>query len=171
MLYCNMNLGTSAAAGHKVKPAIDPGDYLIFNVATNSQVRSYTPNDVVFVSQTREYPGPFGTWTLEPAKEDAFTLLNVGLQMHAFVDDDNNVITGDEEDATSFAIQPAGGNQFVIKLPNEDMVWTVDDGALRSPVHLEPASGSDTQRWTMQKLADIPSGGKGHKGRKGRKAA
>ncbi|KAJ7121100.1 kinase-like domain-containing protein [Mycena epipterygia] len=133
LISCNVNLGSSklATAGN-LEPAIPAGDYLIFNVATHSQVRSYVPNNPIFVSRTREFPGPFGTWTLKPADEDAFNIRNVGLGVYTFVDDDKNVISGDKKGPASFAVQPAGGNRFVIKVPNADLVWTVDPNTIKS---------------------------------------
>ena len=39
--------------------AIEPGVYRITNVASYSTARSYQDNSPVYVSSTREYPGPF----------------------------------------------------------------------------------------------------------------
>jgi hypothetical protein len=47
-------LAASAIAG-----AIQPGIYRITNVASHSTARSYNPSTPVFVSSTREFPGPF----------------------------------------------------------------------------------------------------------------
>ncbi|KAJ7121106.1 hypothetical protein C8R44DRAFT_920797 [Mycena epipterygia] len=154
LVSCNVNLGSSqfAAAGN-LQAAIPEGDYLIFNVVTNTQVRSYIPNNPIYVSQTREFPGPFGTWTLKLAGGDAFNIRNVGLGVYTFVDGDKNIISGDKQGPASFTVQPAGGNRYIIKVPNADLVWTVDEDAVTSTVHLEPQSGSPTQLWTLQPFA------------------
>ncbi|KAJ7121105.1 hypothetical protein C8R44DRAFT_736791 [Mycena epipterygia] len=152
LISCNVNLGNKFATAGNLQPALPAGDYLIFNVATNSQVRSYTPNGPIFISRTREFPGPFGTWTLEPANEDAFTIRNLGLGLPTFVDGDKNVISGDNDDPVSFAVESAGENTYIIKVPNADLVWTVDPNTIKSTVHLEPQSGSSAQLWTFQKF-------------------
>ena len=48
-----------AFAASAIAGAIQPGIYRITNVASQSTARTYTPSNPVYVSSTREDPGPF----------------------------------------------------------------------------------------------------------------
>ena len=48
-----------AFAASAIAGAIEPGVYIIRNVASHSTARSYKDFTPVFVSSTRENPGPF----------------------------------------------------------------------------------------------------------------
>ncbi|KAF9446963.1 hypothetical protein P691DRAFT_761161 [Macrolepiota fuliginosa MF-IS2] len=49
---------------------------------------------------------------------------------------------------TIWSIEAAGGNTFVIKLPNQNLVWTLQDNR----VFLSPADGSPGQRFILTRL-------------------
>ncbi|KAJ7176195.1 hypothetical protein C8R43DRAFT_555544 [Mycena crocata] len=128
---------------------------MIFNVEQASQVRSYGMEQPIFISRTLEFPGPFGVWRIEfsgHGSEDTYQISNMGLDVHTFVDKKGNVVSGKKQDAQNFAIQTAGDNTFVIKMPNEDQVWTVENENVRSNVVLQPQEGRDTQRWNLQRM-------------------
>ena len=48
-----------AFAASAIAGVIEPGVYKIKNVASHSTARSFAPFSPVFVSSTREFPGPF----------------------------------------------------------------------------------------------------------------
>jgi hypothetical protein len=48
-----------AFAASAIAGAIQPGIYRLTNVASQSTVRTYSPGTPVFVSSTKENPGPF----------------------------------------------------------------------------------------------------------------
>lgn len=55
----------------------------------------------------------------------------------------------------AWAIERAGDNTVVIKEPTEDRVFTYDENTDRGAgVTLQPANGSDAQRWTLIRLGD-----------------
>jgi hypothetical protein len=64
MVSCSVNLdvgsqnGIPAAAGHFGR--LEQGNYLITNIGSGTELRSYRQNDPIFVAMTREFPGPFG---------------------------------------------------------------------------------------------------------------
>ncbi|KAJ7884130.1 hypothetical protein B0H14DRAFT_2564517 [Mycena olivaceomarginata] len=124
MLMCNINLGTSAGPV-KSFSALDPGVYNIYNVASTTQLRSYTRNQPIFISYTREFPGPFGEWKVDPAGSDGFTITNQGLATPTYIDDAGNIVAGTQPPEI-FAINRAADGAFVVQRVNEDQVWTAD---------------------------------------------
>ncbi|KAJ7159372.1 hypothetical protein C8R43DRAFT_994517 [Mycena crocata] len=154
MFSCQMTYGPDKKSPSRVhRGAVEDGEYMIFNVEQSSQVRSYAMEEPIFISRTREFPGPFGLFRIESSgSEDTYQISNVGLDVHTFVDDKSNVVSGKKQDAQNFAIQQAGQNTFVIKMPDEDLVWTVDDQGIRSNVFLMEEAGQDTQRWNLQRM-------------------
>ncbi|KAJ7158032.1 hypothetical protein C8R43DRAFT_948870 [Mycena crocata] len=106
---------------------------MIFNVQQASQVRSYAMEQPIFISHTREFPGPFGVFRIESSgSEDTYQISNLGLDVHTFVDRKGNIVSGSKQDAQNFTIQQAGQNSFV--------------------VFLQPQQGQDTQRWNLQRM-------------------
>ncbi|KAF7364104.1 hypothetical protein MSAN_01069400 [Mycena sanguinolenta] len=81
MLSCNVNL--DAAVAPVTSNAIQPGQYKIYNEAFGyAQLRSYSLNEPIFVSYTREEPGPFGMWNViqtgSPGSNE-YKIVNLGL--------------------------------------------------------------------------------------------
>ncbi|KAJ7429805.1 hypothetical protein B0H11DRAFT_2141213 [Mycena galericulata] len=64
----------------------------------------------------------------------------------------NNIVAGDYP--TVFAVNSAGGGEYVIKLPDADLVWDAvyTPHISLEPVVLEPADGNVTQHWSIQQL-------------------
>ncbi|KAF8186082.1 hypothetical protein K438DRAFT_1973457 [Mycena galopus ATCC 62051] len=147
VLVCNLNLVTSAGSG-KSSSALDPGMYNIYNVASTTQLRSYSNDQPIFVSYTREFPGPFGEWRVDPgpAGSDGFTITNHGLATPTYIDDAGNVMAGSQTPEV-FTINPAGDGVFVVQRINQDQVWTADGSLGRSPVTLQAQNGSPEQLW------------------------
>ncbi|KAJ7887927.1 hypothetical protein B0H13DRAFT_1888682 [Mycena leptocephala] len=120
-MSCSINvLSVSDSA---VAHSLEPGFYHIRDFM-GTQLRSYEHDDPVFVSLTKEYPGPFGEWKVATAPDGAYIISNVGLESPVYVGDDGTIIAGHHE-AVPFAIQPAGDNTFVVKAVYEDLVWTL----------------------------------------------
>ncbi|KAJ7324026.1 hypothetical protein DFH08DRAFT_817498 [Mycena albidolilacea] len=150
MLVCNMNLVTSAGPG-KSSSALNPGVYNIYNVASTTQLRSYSNDQPIFVSYTREFPGPFGEWKVDPADSDGFTITNQGLATPTYIDDAGNIVAGTQKPEV-FAINSAADGAFVVQRVNQDQVWTADGSLGRSPVTLQPQSGSEEQLWRFLRI-------------------
>ncbi|KAJ7203854.1 hypothetical protein GGX14DRAFT_143245 [Mycena pura] len=149
-ISCSINVqaGTGATGSAGAYSDIGPGRYLILDFPRNTQLRSYTEDDPVFVSLTREFPGPFGEWDLRPASEGAFIISNVGLHSPVYAGDERTIIAGHARPAVPFAVQAAGDGTFVVKSVNEDLLWTrTTPNNVRSEVQLRPADGGDAQRW------------------------
>ncbi|KAF7350837.1 hypothetical protein MSAN_01645700 [Mycena sanguinolenta] len=82
----------------------------------------------------------------------------------------DRIVIGHDESGTNFAIEPAGDGLFTvnslvfphsnflisvpkIKVPNEDLVWTVDTpdiNLLRSDVYLRPQTGAREAKWKVE---------------------
>ncbi|KAJ7864510.1 hypothetical protein B0H13DRAFT_1899118 [Mycena leptocephala] len=97
-------------------------------------------------------------WDRDELSADNYIFTNHGTGQEISVNETNDhLITSSEAPATVFAVESAGGGEFVthpvqIKLPNADSVWeAIFDGT--SPIYgriaLRPASGSVYQRWTF----------------------
>ncbi|KZV99215.1 hypothetical protein EXIGLDRAFT_248954 [Exidia glandulosa HHB12029] len=121
------------------------------------QLRSYSPGEPIFAAITREYPGPFASWDLVPTEEEnVFKFKNVGLNAFVTVtggggEGDWVVAEGSEENATKFRVQNVDEQLVEIKLPNEDLVWTVMGSGPRADVRdifaftwKDTESGSDS---------------------------
>ncbi|MFC4008042.1 hypothetical protein ACFOY2_12480 [Nonomuraea purpurea] len=147
---------TTAATANSAQAAAPSNTYRITNVASHSTLRAYQAGEEVFVSSTRESPGPFELWHFERS-ESGYTIQNVGLSMTQTSDsyaaarqatEGEAVITS--RDATVWSIEPAGNGTFVIKVPGEDLLWNAEPPVIpRGNVKLRDANGSDTQRWTF----------------------
>ncbi|KAJ6497297.1 hypothetical protein C8R45DRAFT_1093692 [Mycena sanguinolenta] len=130
VLSCSINLDTSASA--KSFDPILPGKYLIYNEAHEGefQLNTYTPVEPIFVMRTREFPGPYGIWEVAPSGKwgsNEYTITNTGINALQFVDLKGQVATSLKfSEGDSFSIEPAGGDTFTIKVPNEDKVWAVN---------------------------------------------
>ncbi|KAJ6494289.1 hypothetical protein C8R45DRAFT_1072916 [Mycena sanguinolenta] len=130
---------------------IAPGKYGIYNVAYGAQLRSFNPEQPIFVTLTRDFPGDFGIWELEDG-EDWGKIANVGLRAAAKATRvaPCGAIVATRGIADRYSIEPAGDNTFTIKVPNEDLVWAVNRGLVRSDVFLKPADGTPETRWEFR---------------------
>ncbi|KAJ7027268.1 hypothetical protein C8F04DRAFT_1122912 [Mycena alexandri] len=128
----------------------------ITSVASLNPVDTFsgTPPLEVLVGQAAAPPGDFGIWERSELSADKYVFQNLGTGQWIAVNKANNhlVTVNGASNATVFAVESAGGAEFVIKLPNADSVWeALFDGT--SPIFgriiLRPASGSTLQRWTF----------------------
>ncbi|KAF7357247.1 hypothetical protein MSAN_01319700 [Mycena sanguinolenta] len=146
MLSCNVNLATTVGTAQSFDGPV-PGTYIIYNEAFGQdQLRSYQRGDEIFVSRTREFPGPFGEWRVETSGDPAaneYTITNVGLDAGTYATSAGRITTKAGSGDT-FAIQPAGEGLYTIKVPNADKVWTVDPQTVRSSVYLKGQDGVAT---------------------------
>ncbi|KAJ6479170.1 hypothetical protein DFH09DRAFT_1108159 [Mycena vulgaris] len=131
---------------------IAPGIYRIFNDATRTTLRSYLKDDPIVVSATKENPGSFELWEVKSAVDGSnqYTIFNVGgLKTSTFARDDGLLISGNPGGARdSFSIERAGDGVFLVRVPNEDKVWTVANPIdVRSSVKLYPQTGASNQNW------------------------
>jgi len=131
-----------------VAASIEPGIYKITNVASYSTIRAYSEQNPIFVSSTREYPGPFELFDIQNADgSSGYTIKNVGLDklVSAAKETEGEPLfaNGGTE---AFSIEQAGGGQYVIKAVNKDLVWTVSAPVIpRGTVILSPQTGAPTQ--------------------------
>lgn len=130
------------------------GTYRITSVASPSTVRVYYAGGEVFVSCTRENPGPFELWNIKSAQDRGYTFNNVGLTNTQKLDTFIFAKQKEEEPcvtdrvATVFNIESAGESTYVIKLPYADLLWNVEPNVVRRRnIKLRHADGSDTERF------------------------
>jgi hypothetical protein len=153
LLLCSWamsGLATAATANSAQALASEPGTYRIFNVASHSSLRAYNAGQVAYVSSTREYPGPFELWKIERSGS-TYTIKNVGLDSYAAApqtEEGASVVTN--RAPSTWSIESAGDNTYVIKVPNEDLLWNAEPPVIpRGDVRLRGADGSETQRWRL----------------------
>jgi hypothetical protein len=105
---------------------------------------------VLYVSSLSENPGPFELWQVAESPDGTFTINNVGLA--AYATSGEYVTSGDEP--TSWDIVPTnGGDQYSVKLPGQDLFWTVDLPVIPSGnISLNSASGADYQQFTFIRI-------------------
>ncbi|MEU5869520.1 hypothetical protein ABZ815_50745 [Nonomuraea sp. NPDC047529] len=158
LLLCSWamsGLTTAATANSAQAAAIPSGIYRITNTASYSSVRAYNAGGEVFVSSTREYPGPFEQWKITRSG-DGYTIQNVGLNGYAAVrwtEEGASVITNN--DAMVWTIAPAGSYTWVITAPYRDLLWNVEPPVIpRGDVRLRPADGSGTQLWRFEFVSE-----------------
>ncbi|KAF7364475.1 hypothetical protein MSAN_01108900 [Mycena sanguinolenta] len=115
---------------------------------------SGTPPLEVLVGQAAAPPGNFGIWERTELSADKYVFQNLGTGQWITINQANNhlVTVNGKANATVFAVESAGGGQFVIKLPNADSVWkALFDGT--SPIFgriiMSPADGTVGERWTF----------------------
>ncbi|KAF8190214.1 hypothetical protein K438DRAFT_1971089 [Mycena galopus ATCC 62051] len=154
MLSCSVNmLGTSQAAVKSFDEFPGPGRYKISNTAfPDSQLVARQMAQPVTLSSPGQGPGPIGMWDILPALDESagYLIINVGLR--AATSSFRDVIVAGGTTAAPFAIEPAGGKEYVIKLPNEDKVWSL--GSPFEALHLEPQQGAAKQLWRFEAVND-----------------
>ncbi|KAK0204081.1 hypothetical protein DFS33DRAFT_1433344 [Desarmillaria ectypa] len=155
-----------------LSPEITSGgqSVLFVNEHSRSSIRSYTPDRDIYVPFVPVEDGEhkqvkfFGfdysfqlkilQWTLSKT-QGGYTIENVATGGFIKAEDKHLVTTGSDGDATMFAISPAGGDSYVIKLPYEDLVWTVQDPVYyQGSVTLAPSVGSDAQLWYIDEAGE-----------------
>ncbi|KAJ7896367.1 hypothetical protein B0H14DRAFT_2679198 [Mycena olivaceomarginata] len=128
----------------------------ITSVASLNPVVTFSGNPPleVLVGQVAAPPGNFGIWERSEPSADKYVFQNLGTGQWITVNEANNhlVTVNGANNATVFAVESAGGSEFLIKLPDADSVWeALFDGT--SPIFgriiLRPANGSALQRWTF----------------------
>ncbi|MBT2232537.1 RICIN domain-containing protein [Nonomuraea sp. NEAU-A123] len=153
-------LAATATADSAQAPAQGPGVYRIVNAASGTALRAYKSGGTIFVSSTLENPGPFELWEIAQA-EDGYTIKNVGLSLNGppanasarQTEQGEPVVTGSAP--TTWSIRPAGGGTFVIKVPNDDLLWNAEPPVIpRGDVRLRGADGSAAQRWRLELIRD-----------------
>jgi len=134
---------TSAIAG-----PIPSGDYLITNVQyDHGAVCVYEPFRPVYVCNKPR--APFSIWTFRDAEDGGYTIENHAL--HTFLAvrtprDGEPVIT--DRIPMVFNIEPAGDDEFIIKLPYYDFLLNAEPpGPLGEEIKLRPAEGWESQKW------------------------
>jgi len=136
----------------RIRPDLLPGIYRITNVGSDSWVRAYRPITPLYVSSSKEDPGDFALFDIQYAEDSSgYTITNVGLNKFVSAAEE---IMGEPLFAKgfreAFAIEEAGGDQFVIKAVNKDLVWTVIEPVIPTgTVILWPAEGKSTQRFIL----------------------
>ncbi|KAJ7512987.1 hypothetical protein B0H11DRAFT_15328 [Mycena galericulata] len=152
MISCRVNVQTSVAAADNSFDVLPPGTYSISNNAFEGvQLRSYGKDEPIFVSLTREFPGPFGLWRVEQSGNgNEYKITNVGLNAPTYISDKNLIYTGSKSD--SFSIEPAGDGLFTIRVPNQDKVWSLDGNPVRANVQLRGQDGNRDQVWRFMRV-------------------
>jgi len=131
---------------------IPPGSYRIMNVASRSFVRTYREISPLYVSSTREEPGPFAVFDIQKSETSSgYTIRNVGLNKYVSAAEERPgeplFAKGTRE---PFEIEQAGGDLFVIKAVNKDLVWTIAPPVIPTgTVILAPAEGEPMQLYNF----------------------
>ncbi|KAJ7765248.1 hypothetical protein B0H16DRAFT_1687422 [Mycena metata] len=129
MLSCNMNFGTTVTHVGAVKgfDGIPPGKYRIINQQVPGSLRSYSPGQPAYVSLTREFPGPFEIWDVEPAGSNSFTISSVGLQVPTYINGDQ-IIPDNKEPAQYIisAVDDGSDNLFTIQTVDGSQYWGIE---------------------------------------------
>ncbi|MEU9888542.1 hypothetical protein [Sphaerisporangium sp. NPDC051011] len=151
--------GTATADGAQ-GPTDEPGVYRILNLESGTSLRTYTPGRPIFVASTREHPGPFELWEITRT-QGGFTIKNVGLSGRGPASYASARQTGEGEpviaggEPMTWSIESAGDDTYVIKAPNEDLLWNAEPPVIpRGDVRLRGADGSETQRWRFEPVND-----------------
>ncbi|KAF8183484.1 hypothetical protein K438DRAFT_1937522, partial [Mycena galopus ATCC 62051] len=121
----------------------------IVNAANNATIFTFSGPAPLQVLQPQIWPWEYGTWNRYKLSTDTWIFQNTGTQQWLSVDQSNNqlVTVAAKSGATTFAVDSAGGGQYVIKLPNVDEVaQTIYTGASMEygEVALAPANGGDS---------------------------
>ncbi|EJD37467.1 hypothetical protein AURDEDRAFT_147027 [Auricularia subglabra TFB-10046 SS5] len=112
------------------------------------ELRCYQVGEPVFASLSREFPGAFGLWDFHPGSEEGvYKIRNVGLDLFIVAKRDGQLVVAPGGDPTEFRVQPASDNVVLIKLAQEDKVWTMSGKGARQEVSLEGANGSVEQKF------------------------
>ncbi|KAF8190075.1 hypothetical protein BJ912DRAFT_965684 [Pholiota molesta] len=137
---------------------LQPGDYTIQSVTTTPGVplSPGEPNTFGNIIVMENNPQP-GVWRLANADQGGYHILNVGLArnvttLHLI---ESNlflpIVAPANTPAVTFAIQCAGGGEYVIKNVDADQLFTPTNSALAgvSNIELLPSTGSRTQHWNF----------------------
>ncbi|KAJ7866229.1 hypothetical protein B0H14DRAFT_376561 [Mycena olivaceomarginata] len=138
-----LTFGIGALALVQGALAIAEGRYIITNPEMGTLV-SFHKGDPILLSRA-PVPPPLGEWTVKQFG-DKYMITNADASVYA---NENTLLTGD--DADTYSIEDAGFNEFVIRVPGTDRVWTaghIDDAT----VHLNRDEGEDSQRWILVPL-------------------
>ncbi|KAJ7327428.1 hypothetical protein DFH08DRAFT_1084671 [Mycena albidolilacea] len=139
-----LTFGIGALALVQGALAIAPGRYIIANPEFGNLV-SFRKGDPIALSRA-PVPSPFGPWNVEQSGPNGYTITNDDAAVYA---NENTLFTGDHAD--TYSIEDAGFDQFVIRVPQTNRVWTA--GQIDDPtVHLNPDQGENSQRWTLLPL-------------------
>ncbi|KAK0211545.1 hypothetical protein IW262DRAFT_372229 [Armillaria fumosa] len=125
------------------------------NKHSDSSVRSYTEDtENIFVPFVPVNGGEHEQWDLSKT-QGGYAIENVATGGFIKAEDKRLVTTASEGDATTFTISTAGEGSYVIKLPYEDLVWTVQNPVnYQGAVMLSPSVGSDAQLWYLEKVEE-----------------
>jgi len=129
--------------------SLPSGTYIFSNLQSGSSVRTYRKEETIFVSSTREFPGPFEHWAVTVVT-GGYTIMNVGLNAfcRANAAEGQPVITHDAP--TVFEISNADEETYVIKIANADLLWTAGPPVVpRGEIMLHGAQGLDTQKFRL----------------------
>jgi hypothetical protein len=145
-------LVATCAIGGQIKE----GTYRITNVASHSTARTYNAGSEIYVSSTKENPGPYEVWDIRNAVDGGYTIENVGLKYGTpdsfaavFAPEDGEPVVTYRKRIV-FNIESAGNGKHVIKLPYDNLLWNVEPPVIpRGSIKLRPAEGLETEQWIL----------------------
>ncbi|KAJ7122244.1 hypothetical protein C8R44DRAFT_876545 [Mycena epipterygia] len=116
-----------------------------------AQVRSHEPQPLI--TETLKNSNYIPTWWVEKVGDDKFRLSYIYLYrlipaevLHPPIAQINVVAWGGAFLST-WTVEKAGRNQWIIKVPDADLVWTTSSD---STVTLEKANDTPAQRWNFE---------------------
>jgi hypothetical protein len=90
-------------------------------------------------------------WSITPAANGSSTITSTTHPNARWTQRGDTIVAAQGAHDT-FAISPAGENEFVIHVPDTDEVATIDDSD-GERLHTAPANGSVGQRWRLVRVA------------------
>ncbi|KAJ6552598.1 hypothetical protein DFH09DRAFT_1167092 [Mycena vulgaris] len=149
-ISCAISQSGTSLLGSK---GIERGVYRIVNEVGEGVLKAYRPFTPVLISKNMEFPVTLQQWRVEPTEEGNYRFVNLQYNMPIIHDKGTLILAPGPSPAAEFALDPAEGDTFIVKVPNEDDVWTVSyPDAFTSMVQLRGANGEEAQRWKFIKL-------------------
>ncbi|KAJ7216864.1 hypothetical protein B0H12DRAFT_1329459 [Mycena haematopus] len=136
--------------------AITPGKYKIRSEAFGVKpIRSHLllRNQPIFVWRSLISAGQFEEWMIEQCgSSQTYKISNVGLKAPTYVSE-GLVLAGNKQAGDCFYFERVGYNSFVIRVPEQDKVWTIGDPTVwRATVQLKPQEFNDSELWNLAKV-------------------
>ncbi|EJD37480.1 hypothetical protein AURDEDRAFT_173453 [Auricularia subglabra TFB-10046 SS5] len=118
-----------------------------------SLLRCYDQDGPIFASSTSELPGTFAIWKFSPGSEDdtyTFTSYAFDSSIVADLSVGAKLTVSSTGTPVVFRLQPTSGEINIIKVTNEDLVWTIASSGDKREVSLEKANGSNLQLFQVK---------------------
>jgi len=145
---------------------VEPGLYTIKNEKSNTTVRAWYTDEPVFVADSTVLPGPYELWDIQDAKDDAQTILAMGL--HRFVNTEEKAgaevwvpiatVMPTMWEITSAGKAPSGEQLYTIQVNDHDLLWNVEPPVKPfGNIAVRGANGAETERFILHCITCKPT--------------